>query len=151
MPEYRTFALLVLRIPRVSRDDAFEQLKRAKAEKYSPSKQGWCRCYALANAKCMVFPTQAGMMPPFHRKVKLDRCIPRVSRDDAFKGGVGKITISYSPRKQGWCRNHSWTFSSKTVFPAWAGMMLILRLTQNSISSIPRTSRDNAGNIKPFS
>ena len=40
MPEYRTFALLMLRIPRVSRDDAFEQLKRAKAEEYSPREQG---------------------------------------------------------------------------------------------------------------
>ena len=51
-----------------------------------------------------------------------------------------RLFLVYSPRERGWTLYHKIFFLCWEVFPAWAGVNLLLRLLTILIASIPRVS-----------
>ena len=130
-------------IPRMSGDDPRFRGKNMSHIAYSPHERGWSQTPARKAYGQRVFPAWAGMIPQAKERWKLLDCIPRMSGDDPLFINLFGGFFMYSPHERGW--SFFWAVSKHFgyVFPAWAGMILLVPLWWVVLGGIPRMSGDD--------
>ena len=130
------------RFPRVRGDVPRFIWKATPAKRFSPRARG-CSCTVTRTTSTVkVFPACAGMFPSPTGLPDLLTCFPRVRGDVPVAGKIIEAVFKFSPRARGcspYARNRR---SPQRVFPACAGMFLIVMLIPWDKASFPRVRGD---------
>ncbi len=131
-----------MRFPRVRGDVPNPHHHPGISPPFSPRARGCSVGNELATIKTYVFPACAGMFPqPAAPRSSRSR-FPRVRGDVPVSNGLGNRAEQFSPRARG-C---SWVYRTergkKFVFPACAGMFLLIHTIGHGDYSFPRVRGD---------
>lgn len=94
---------------------------------FSPRPWGWSACTVLFAARCIVFPTPVGMVPPSPRPCSAQICFPHARGDGPSRRRRARSLATFSPRPWGWSPRHRAGILRECVFPTPVGMVLLWR------------------------
>ena len=106
--------------------------------KYSPHTRGWT-CISKTLFKVdMIFPAYAGLNLTVRVPSELRVDIPRIRGVEPERKRKAVEKIAYSPHTRGWTHGRWYSRQRIQIFPAYAGLNLILESEKCSSWDIPR-------------
>ena len=116
---------------------------KEQVKEYSPHERGWSSQRAINQVSQSVFPAWAGMILMNKSRNRERKGIPRMSGDDPLNRRLYGYEKKYSPHERGWSSSSEFSDLVFWVFPAWAGMILLLLCKLLKPLRIPRMSGDD--------
>lgn len=114
---------------------------------FFPHTRGWS-CNGHTNAKpYIVFPAHAGVIPDEYIYVVRGACFSRTRGGDPTTYAIMMITERFFPHTRGWSQRWQHNFKLFKVFPAHAGVILLLYQLLPHRSGFSRTRGGDSTNL----
>ena len=109
---------------------------------FSPYSRGWSPSAQGRPHRRLIFPVFAGMVPSIGSSCRTVLNFPRIRGDGPCCRGGSLTDIRFSPYSRGWSPNLRTWSASASIFPVFAGMVLMRNCMPCSLSHFPRIRGD---------
>ena len=135
-------ALLLGRFPRIRGDVPPDHIWPSLQPPFSPHTRGCSAERQATPPQDRVFPAYAGMFLFLDDPPHAPMCFPRIRGDVPATGMPVQPNYTFSPHTRGCSLFTAAAYIGRPVFPAYAGMFLVLRNKSSWFRSFPRIRGD---------
>ena len=128
--------------PRIRGDGPGQRILCRPATAFSPYSRGWSGNSYFQTDDRAIFPVFAGMVPSIGSSCRTVLNFPRIRGDGPCCRGGSLTDIRFSPYSRGWSPNLRTWSASASIFPVFAGMVLMRNCMPCSLSHFPRIRGD---------